>query len=368
MNVNQVYYGDALATLRTWPDEFVDTCVTSPPYFSLRSYLPANHPDKQHEMGSEDTPDAFIARLVEVFREVKRVLKPTGSVWLNISDSYANDGKWGGSSGGKHVKELHGNTGIGRSKVTTGLKPKDLMGIPWRLAMALQADGWYLRDCIVWAKGREYADDDVGLNPMPGSQKDRCTSAYEFIFLLTVKPKYYFDWMAIAEPPRQSSIARLGQNVEAQEGSDRAHAGGKTNGNMKAVVFGGNKGGGDHGNAQRTYSGNEWNGGPLVMPRNVWIFPTRGFKGSHYATFPPELPRRCILAGCPPDGLVLDCFMGSGTSAAAAEELGRHWIGIDLDERNEVHVQQRLSVVREAQRLAAEKARNTTAPLFGGKE
>lgn len=462
--------------LRTLPDACVDLCVTSPPYFALRSYLSADHPSKQYEMGSEETPAAFVSRLVDVLREVRRVLKPTGSMFVNIGDSYANDQKWGGSTGGKHVTALHGDTGIGRQKKRTGVPTKNLLLIPQRLAIALQEDGWIVRDQILWIKGREYSDDDIGLNPMPGSQKDRCTSAYEVILHCVKQQRYYFDWEAIAEPPRDSSIKRLGQDVEAQAGSLRANGGTKSNGTMKAVCFGGTKGG-SHGAAARMKSGKAWelrgdtfarsskyvNGQPdgkdsqhreerepvdyakvgKVMPRNVWIFPARGYKGSHYATFPPELPRRCILVGSSEHGccsscgkpwvrqsskvlvpgskavktavkderdeagtetedqgskrqrdghrngyhyeieqqgwratcqcnagvvpaVILDCFMGSGTTAAAAEELRRNWIGIDLDERNLPLIEQRLDQARRGIEQKKLKAANQTSSLFQG--
>ena len=161
--------GDCRDVLRTLPDDSVHCCVTSPPYFGLRDY------GVDGQMGLEATPDEYIAGMVEVFREVRRVLRDDGTLWLNIGDSYANDGKWGGSTGGKATKALHGATGIGRRKTTTGLKPKDLIGIPWMLAFALRADGWYLRQDIIWAKP----------NPMPESVRDRCTKAHEYLFLLS---------------------------------------------------------------------------------------------------------------------------------------------------------------------------------------
>lgn len=210
--------GDCRDVLPTLPDESVDCCVTSPPYFGLRDYGHAG------QIGLEPTPDEFVAGSVAVFREVRRVLRKDGTLWLNLGDSYANDGKWGGSSGGKHVTALHGDTSIGRGKRTTGLKPKDLIGIPWLVAFALRADGWYLRQDIIWAKP----------NPMPESVTDRCTKSHEYLFLLSKSPRYYFDADTIAEPLAQASIERLSQpTLDQQAGSARVP--GKTNGNMKAV-------------------------------------------------------------------------------------------------------------------------------------
>jgi hypothetical protein len=210
--------GDCRERLRELEAQSAHCCVTSPPYFGLRDY------GHDGQIGLEETPDAFVAQMVEVFREVRRVLRDDGTLWLNLGDSYANDGKWGGSTGGKHVSSLHGDSGVGRQKRSTGLKPKDLIGIPWRVAFALQADGWYLRQDIIWAKP----------NPMPESVRDRCTKAHEYVFLLSKGPRYYFDTEAIAEGLAEASIARLSQaGLEDQAGSDRVP--GKANGAMKAV-------------------------------------------------------------------------------------------------------------------------------------
>lgn len=180
----QIITGDALEVLKTIPDACCSTCVTSPPYYGLRNY------GEEGQIGLEETPGEYIERLVEVFREVRRVLKNDGTLWLNIGDSYANDGKWGGSSGGKHAKALHGKTGVGRRKKHTGLKPKDLIGIPWLLAFALRADGWHLRADIIWQKP----------NAMPESVKDRPTRAHEYVFLLSKSVRYYYNAEAIKEP------------------------------------------------------------------------------------------------------------------------------------------------------------------------
>lgn len=174
---HRILVGDCIEMMRTLPDQSVHTCITSPPYFGLRDY------GVDGQIGLEASPREFIESLVAVFREVRRVLRDDGTIWVNIGDSYANDTKWGGSTSGKHVSAMHGNSGIGRRRTNTGLKSKDLIGIPWRLALALQDDGWYLRQDIIWHKP----------NPMPESIKDRCTKAHEYLFLLSKCPRYYFD-------------------------------------------------------------------------------------------------------------------------------------------------------------------------------
>jgi DNA modification methylase len=247
-------------------------------------------------MGAEPTLMEYVERLVVLFRELRRALKPEGVAWLNLGDSYANDGKWGGSSGGKHAKDLHGATGVGRQKVSSGLKPKDLCLVPYRVALALQADGWWLRDNIVWHKP----------NPMPASVTDRCTSAHEAVFLLTKSARYWFDQDAIREP---SAIAG-----QAPKGRER-NVGGRTDGLTTPVGDAGCPAGGRN-------------------KRNVWTIPTRPYSGSHYAVMPPALVEPCIKAGCPAGGVVLDPFGGSGTVAEVAESLGRKWLMFDLDERN----------------------------------
>lgn len=295
----------------------VHCCVTSPPYFGLRDY------GVDGQIGLEPTPDGYVAELVGVFREVRRVLRDDGTLWLNLGDSYANDAKWGGASGGKHVSALHGNSGIGRAKKNTGLKAKDLIGIPWRVAFALQADGWYLRQDIIWHKP----------NPMPESVRDRCTKAHEYVFLLSKSERYYFDAGAIAEPLAGSSIARLAQSIGAQAGSDRVP--GKTNGPMKAVGprFGGSKYGDSESAEHRTKSGDVWEGNAkgLRNKRSVWTVATKSFSEAHFATFPPELIEPCILAGCPEGGTVLDPFGGAGTTALVASRLQRSSVLIELN-------------------------------------
>ena len=293
----RVIIGDCIEGMRTLPDQSVHTCVTSPPYFGLRDYGMAG------QIGLEDTPDAFVARLVDVFREVRRVLRDDGTLWLNLGDSY---GSFGGNTysgfnerysgtGGEGSKQDATLQGVTDRKADTGLRPKNLLGIPWRVAFALQADGWYLRQDIIWHKP----------NPMPESVTDRCTKAHEYVFLLSKSARYFFDADAIKEASAESSAARLAQNVEAQAGSTRVP--GKTNGTMKAV------------------------GGDMRNRRSVWTVTTKPFKGAHFATFPPDLIEPCILAGSPVGGTVLDPFGGSGTTAGVAMRNGRNAVLCELN-------------------------------------
>ena len=289
---------DCREAMRNMSDQSVHTIVTSPPYFGLRDY------GVDGQLGLEPTPDDFIAALVEVFRSVRRVLRDDGTVWLNLGDSYASyrDGKatpdtTRGDSDGTLVPKGKAKNRSASTFVGSSIKHKDLIGIPWRVALALQADGWYLRQDIIWHKP----------NPMPESVKDRCTKAHEYIFLLTKKPKYYFDHEAVKEPVAESTKQRLAQpTLDRQQGSDRVP--GKTNGNMKAV--------GD---------------GETRNRRSVWAVTTKPFKGAHFATFPPDLIEPCILAGCPEGGTVFDPFGGSGTTALVALKHGRNAVLSELN-------------------------------------
>lgn len=314
MEKNKIYQGDALEVLRTFEDNSIDCCVTSPPYYALRDYgtgtwVGGNHDcphyrvskcsDKtitghkrmqennspvgdaiykdvcpmcgairvDNQIGLEPTSYEYIERLTEVFKEVYRVLKPEGTLWLNIGDSY-------NGSGGNHKEGQKNDTGFqgvsgvrcgGKGAKVEGLKPKDLIGIPWMLAFSLRDSGWYLRQDIIWHK----------LNPMPESVKDRCTKSHEYIFLMSKSQKYYFDYEAIQE----DSIDNIGKR---------------------------NK-------------------------RDVWSVSVKPCKEAHFATYPQELIAPCILAGCPQDGIVLDPFMGSGTTAIVASKLGRDYVGIELN-------------------------------------
>lgn len=292
--------------MRGMDAESAHTCVTSPPYFGLRDY------GHEGQIGLEDTPDAYVGRLVEVFREVRRVLRDDGTVWMNLGDSYA-------ANRGYQVEQTKGGpkhgiaqavSGRPQSAADYGLKPKDLIGIPWRVAFALQADGWYLRQDIIWHKP----------NPMPESVRDRCTKAHEYVFLLSKSPRYYFDHEAIKEPAAKSSIARLSQaTLDQQAGSARVP--GKTNGNMKAV------------------------GGDMRNKRSVWTVTTKPFKGAHFATFPPDLIEPCILAGCPPGGVVLDPFGGSGTTAGVAIKHGRNAVLCELNPEYAALIPDRIATI-----------------------
>ena len=316
--------GDCREVLRTLPDESVHCIVTSPPYFGLRDYGVAG------QIGLEPSPDAFVDEMVAVFRDVRRVLRADGTLWLNLGDSYANDGKWGGHTGGKHVKALHCSP-IGRNKRYTGLKPKDLIGIPWMVAFALRTDGWFLRRDIIWHK----------LNPMPESVRDRPSTAHEYLFLLTKAKSYHYDADAILEPVSSNTHARLSQDVASQVGNARANGGTKTNGNMKAV-------GRKMAAAGTGINNNDSMDAALaIMPekrnkRSVWATATEAFSEAHFATFPPALIEPCILAGCPEGGTVLDPFGGAGTTGLVADRLKRNAILIELNPEYAAMAERRL--------------------------
>ena len=338
----KILTGDCNEWLAKIGDRTINCCVTSPPYFGLRDYGVAG------QLGLEQSPAEYVAKMVEVFREVRRVrrvLRDDGTLWLNLGDSYAGSGRGGNPDAGTKQGTNKGSQSVGvlygreresaeaeRARMksqnaalySTGIKPKDLIGIPWRVAFALQADGWYLRQDIIWHKP----------NPMPESVRDRCTKAHEYIFLFSKSEKYHFDSEAIAEPVAASSIARLSQpNLENQKGSSRVP--GKTNGPMKAKPprFGGNKYGDNAAEENRTKSGNDY-----VLPvngkrnrRSVWTVTTKPFKEAHFATFPPDLIEQCIKAGCMENGVVLDPFGGAGTTGLVARNLNRHAVLIELN-------------------------------------
>ena len=296
--MNITVTGDCRETMRAWATAGVRTqmCVTSPPYFGLRNY------GHEGQLGLEQTPEQYIAAMVEVFRCVRDVLADDGTLWLNIGDSYA---RTGGTD-----RKVSASAQVGSTRNTMeqmsdrtsnaaamGLKSKDLIGIPWMLAFALRADGWFLRQDIIWSKP----------NPMPESVRDRCTKAHEYVFLLSKSERYFYDADAVMEPVAASTIERLGQpTLPQQVGSTRVP--GKTNGNMKAV-------------------GN----GETRNRRSVWTVATRPYKGAHFATFPPALIEPCILAGSRVNDIVLDPFMGSGTTAAVALQHGRQYLGCELN-------------------------------------
>ena len=283
-------------------DESVNCCVTSPPYWGLRDYGAAG------QIGLEPTPELYVATMVDVFREVRRVLKADGTLWLNIGDSYAatasNNGGYSDKStlAGFTRPDTKGRQACDsgeRRALRSGLKPKDLVGIPWRVAFALQADGWWLRSDIIWAKP----------NPMPESVTDRPTKAHEYLFLLAKSERYWYDADAISEP--------WADERKGQPGSP----------SPKALTI--------PGQSPHTLGSAAWSseGKQGRNARSVWTIPTTPYPGAHFATFPPELARRCILAGCPPGGIVLDPFVGSGTTVMVARQLGREGIGLDINSK-----------------------------------
>ena len=278
-----LYLGDCIESMRAMPDASVHTCVTSPPYFGLRDY------GHDGQIGLEQTPDEYVANLVEVFREVRRVLRDDGTLWLNLGDSYTSGGRKTRAPDAKHDGARAMES---RAPTPDGLKPKDLIGIPWRVAFALQADGWYLRQDIIWHKP----------NPMPESVTDRCTKAHEYIFLLSKGPKYYFDHEAIKEPA--VTTHKPGRKVKETQ----------------------HYGAGNGGNSGLTGLLQRYHNGDATTHRNrrsVWTVTTKPFKGAHFATFPPDLIEPCILAGCPEGGTVLDPFGGAGTTGLVATQSGR---------------------------------------------
>lgn len=298
METNVILEGDCLQTLKTIPDESVHTCVTSPPYWGLRDY---GHDD---QLGLEESPEEYVENLVQVFREVRRVLRDDGTLWLNIGDSYSGSGKGRNEDGTVHVSwKQNSNSGavmgnVPSGIVPAGLKPKDLVGIPWMVAFALRKDGWYLRQDIIWHKK----------NCMPESVTDRCTKTHEYLFLLSKSNRYYYDSDAIKEPS-----AYFGKDPHSGAGNIR-YSGKRTIGNPTA-------------NGQQSFvTINE-----TRNKRSVWTIPTKSFKGAHFATYPPELIEPCILAGAPEDGIVLDPFFGAGTTGVVAVKNGRKYIGCELN-------------------------------------
>ena len=301
----QILNGDCIEMMKTLPDQSVNCCVTSPPYWGLRDY------GHDGQIGLESTPEAYVARMVEVFREVRRVLRDDGTCWVNLGDSYAanaatkkNPAKLSGgfeSCRGSDTPTLNTDQ-QGRIAYRGGeIKAKDLIGIPWRVAFALQADGWYLRQDIIWHKP----------NPMPESVNDRCTKAHEYIFLLSKQERYYYDREPIREPIKPTTNGKSGVRRSGDSRSrSKEHWGIPHNPENVIVEYEEIKG---------------------ANKRSVWSVGTKPYAGAHFATFPPELIRPCILAGCPKGGVVLDPFGGSGTTAAVANEENRNAILCELN-------------------------------------
>jgi DNA modification methylase len=284
----QVLEGDCREVLARLPEQSAQTCVTSPPYFGLRDY------GHEGQIGQEPTPDEFVAALVEVFRSVRRVLRDDGTVWLNLGDSYAAHG---GGAAGKEMAYMGDDAANRRATRVPGYKPKDLIGIPWMVAFALRADGWYLRSDIIWHKP----------NPMPESVTDRPTKAHEYLFLLSKSPRYFYDADAIREP--HSENAHHGLSME------------------RASAFKKQSEVGGHGNGAATINLN-----PAGRnKRDVWTITTQPFPGAHFATFPPKLIEPCLLAGSREGDTVLDPFNGAGTTGVVALRHNRSYVGVELN-------------------------------------
>lgn len=298
--------GDARQRLRDLPDGSVHTCVTSPPYFRQRDY------EADGQVGREDTPDEFVAALVEVFREVRRVLRDDGTLWLNMGDKFARTGGTGRKASatarvGNTKASVH-MAGDRTSKRLPGLRDKELIGVPWMLAFALRADGWFLRQDIIWHKP----------NAQPEPVKDRCVSSHEHVFLLTKGPRYYFDADAIAE--EATCERKRGSGPMFKSGTGRQDAASGTVGDYR--------------------DGKEDDG--KRNKRDVWSVNTVSFPEAHFATYPPELIEPCILAGCPKGGTVLDPFGGAATTGMVADRIDRHAILIELNPEYAQIAEQRL--------------------------
>ncbi|HRY90120.1 MAG TPA: site-specific DNA-methyltransferase [Rubrivivax sp.] len=302
-----LHQGDCREVLASMPAQSAHCCVTSPPYFGLRDY------GHDGQIGLEPTPAEYVAQMVEVFREVRRVLRDDGTLWLNLGDSYAASRSYQVPSTKGGPKHSESRAAGGKSsEVPPGLKSKDLLGIPWRVAFALQADGWWLRQDIIWSKP----------NPMPESVRDRCTKAHEYVFLLSKSERYYFDSDAMQEPAvgkTQHDLTGPGYRAPGQA---------PNTGNRKALRS-------DIESRHRSQIAggqslqNDPNG--LRNKRSVWTVATQPFKGAHFATFPPALIEPCVLAGSPPGGVVLDPFGGAGTTALVATKHGRRAVLCELN-------------------------------------
>jgi len=291
--MNRILLGDSIDTLTTLPDRSVDCCVTSPPYYGLRDY------GTDGQIGTEGTPEAYIQRLVEVFREVHRILRNDGTLWVNIGDSYAGSGR--GAWANKTAQKETYAPDTAKKKTWNGIKAKDLIGIPWMLAFALRADGWYLRQDIIWHKP----------NAMPESVTDRCTKAHEYIFMLSKSRKYYYDGEAIKELAASTGIKKFTDNGrDKQRGHARRHAGFNGRYAEKLVA----------------------EGAPTKKNRrDVWTVATRPYAEAHFATYPEKLILPCVLAGSREGGIILDPFIGSGTTAVVAIRNQRRFVGCEIN-------------------------------------
>lgn len=390
MDDYKIHQGDAWQLAKTLPDQSIQTIITSPPYYGLRDYGTAewegSDPACDHlapprggrdpatsskqltsagtltyqyvgvcekcgakrvdsQFGLEATPEEYVDKLVALFRELRRALRDDGTLWINIGDSYNGSGGAGGDYGAGGLKEgqpRYPGRNVG------SLKPKDLCGIPWRVAFGLQADGWYLRSDIIWAKN----------NPMPESVRDRPTKAHEYIFLLSKNQRYFYDADAVREPYQESSIERYKYSALPSSGKWMPH-----------VLVGGEGNRASNG-VTRTTAGlksHEQEQNPLGRNRrSVWNVNTSPYKGAHFATFPPKLIEPCVLAGCPPGEIVLDPFMGSGTTAVVALALGRQAVGFELNPEYIALADARIAASRVVKKVASPKLESQLdgLPLF----
>ena len=308
MTYEDIIHGDCLEVMADMPDNSVNCCVTSPPYWGLRDY------GHDGQIGLEQTPEEYVAKMVDVFREVRRVLRTDGNCYINLGDSYASGGtkttgrndagrrSVNGFTGSNGYDDAGGRTASGK---TPNLKPKDLVGVPWRVAFALQADGWWLRQDIIWHKP----------NPMPESVKDRCTKSHEYMFHMTKSARYWYDAEAVKEALQTPPHAPGNKKLDASRN--------------------------DHDQMQKV-----WGEDGTRNRRSVWTVATKPYGGAHFATFPPKLIEPCILAGCPRGGVVLDPFAGSGTTLAVALQHGRQAIGIELNAEYIRLIEKRLECIQ----------------------
>lgn len=334
MNLNIIDNINCIDGLKALPDNSVDCCVTSPPYYGLRDY------GSDEQIGVERTPELFIQSLVSVFEEVRRVLKPEGTLWLNIGDSYASGARNRTVNQSVSKSTLAGSTLTQQqclrqiNKVTDRLKPKDLIGIPWMLAFALRESGWYLRQDIIWAKK----------NCMPESVKDRPTRSHEYIFLLSKSEKYYYDFEAIKEPAiydvdGTGTAARKARQKDNNKSLPTEYNNGIRPGGFKDASKNNGKNSKQRGHSRKHAGFNErWDQMSKLEQctgmrnkRDVWSISPAKFPGAHFATFPEEIPFICIKAGSPAGGVILDPFMGAGTTALVARKLGRNYLGFELN-------------------------------------
>jgi DNA modification methylase len=344
----EFWTGDALACLELMPSGSVDCVVTSPPYWGLRDYGVAG------QIGLEPTMALYLSTMVAVCRELRRVLKPTGTFWLNVGDSYAGGGRGGNPAESAHRKQAtnFGSLVKPTPLSATGLKPKDLCMIPNRLAIALQDDGWWVRSEIIWHKP----------NPMPESVTDRPTNAHEKVWLLTKSERYFYDAAAIRNPPSETFLREVAEGYDGQATKDFAASGAQQASATKSRIIAKAREKIDkqRGHSRRHASFNDrWDALSHEEQtalgsncRNVWTIPPAPFRGAHFATFPPALVERCIKAGCPLGGLVLDPFGGAGTTGMVADRLGRRSLNFEINPEYVALAQARIAADRAARGAA----------------